>query len=104
MPQYFSIEEKQALCQEFLKSGLSQVKFTASKGLGNSTLTRWLNDLGYKIRKKQVAETSKLQQIKVSKPQPITPIQIILNNGTKINLPPNFCTDSLKSIITICEG
>ena len=101
MTKHFSIEEKKLLCKEFIDSKKLKKEFIANKGIGASSLGRWLRELGYKDSENS---TLKLQPVNFTKTNTAIPIQVMLPNGTKVNIPPGFCADSLKLILSACGG
>ena len=95
----FSRKDKQLICEEFSTSRQTMQDYCKKKQIGLSTLNRWMRELGYKRNKNK---KSSLARVKIDTPTnlALNPIQMILSNGIKINLPPNFCKDSLKIILT----
>ena len=102
MGKLFSPAQAKAIYKEFLNSGKTKTDFCKEKKIGKSTLYKWQQQLGESVS----AKTALLKEILITKPSKIAeplgnlePIQIILVNGTKINVPPNFCNPSLKLIL-----
>lgn len=106
MGKHVSESIKKLICKEYLSSGSTQKDFCVSKQITLSSLQRWLSNYGDKSPE---AKSPPLQQLKIKantnvNSKVLNPIQVVLTSGIKINLPPNYCNHSLKSIISILGG
>lgn len=101
MAKRFTVEYKKALCTDFLSGGLTRLLFCKSKGIGLSTLYRWLNKYNNtantqgKFKPINVKHTNELNFL------PSKTLQMILPNGIKINLPSQFCSSDLNSLLSV---
>lgn len=100
MAKHYSKEKRQLICDEFTRSSETQEAFAKSKNIGLSTLSRWLSE---RKRAGDLKEFTLSHPIQISKAatRGLSPIQVVLLNGVKVNVPPDFCHASLESIFSL---
>lgn len=121
-----SKEERDAKVKEYLQSGLRPEEFAEQKGIGFSTLKKWMADYvdenGNRIIKfrKKLREQKKInlsenknlfKELQVSVPEHNIPhpkkpdyIEIVVNNNVKLRLPSNTDSNYLIQIIKGISG
>ena len=107
MRKSFSQVQAKAIYKEFLNSGQTKVDFCKDRKISESTLYKWQRQLD----SANSSNTTPLKEIfitppdsKIAKPRKkLEPMQMVLVNGVKINIPPNFCISSLKLILQTLE-
>ena len=85
--------------QEWNKSGLTRIQFCREHQIPVSTFDYWRQRLRKKPENPGIQEQG-LVKLTVS-PQPAIPItySVIFSNGTKLQIPENYSTESLKRLI-----
>lgn len=102
MGKKFTNEQKISICKEFTESNSSQREFVKIKNISMSSLNRWLSKFRDKKISNHADKAQKFTSISVENNiTKLEPIQIVLNSGIKLNLPPNFCNKSLELILCL---
>lgn len=112
MRKTYSNTEARQLYNEFISSGKLKQIFCKEKKIGATTLYRWEKKFGAcpKLKNHPDSKSTTLKEISITNSianrsnARHEPIQIILLNGIKINIPPNFCKLSLEIILNNLGG
>lgn len=100
MAKRFSVEYKKSLCEEFLASDLTRVLFCKNKNIGFSTLSRWLKTHNARDESRDAFQPLRTKYVEGVNCVADKMLQMILPNGIKINLPPQFCSSDLNSLLS----
>ncbi len=108
------------LISELRASGLSQVEFSRRRGICHRTLNNWLSKSPYRERAERVLAARAQSRSHVGPPKfvPVslfattrtiepravsTPIEVVLQSGTRIMVTPGFDDETLRRVIATLE-
>ena len=101
--QFYSKEYKLSMCEEFFSKQQSTYNFCREKNIACSTFNRWISKYRSNKSGRFFVEVGvKTADIDIQRIK--EPIQVVLPNKIKINIPPNFCSESLGLILLSIGG
>jgi hypothetical protein len=102
-----SSEEIKRLVLEFEASGLRQNEFCRNHGLALSSLQRQLKRR--RLDKAEAKKCSRLIAVELAKKdrdgnsQPICALEVVLSSGCRIEVRPDFDSDTLERLLSVLE-
>ena len=94
---------------EFVSSGMRQSEFCQSRGLSFGTLDRHLKKLRWKRRSKPISPVGRLVKVELAarkssqQHEPSCGLAVVLSGGRRIEVHPDFDTDTFERPMGILE-
>src|SRR5208283_1712132 len=95
-------EEIQQLVAEFVSSGMRRTEFCRSRGLSFGTLNRHLKKQRWKRRSRRASSAGQLVPVELAarksptQPDPSCGLAVVLSGGCRIEVYPDFDTNTLN--------
>jgi len=101
--------EVQQLVAEFVSSGMRRSEFCRSRGLSFSALDRHLKKRRWKRRHRPVSSADRLVPVELAarksptQPEPSCGLAVVLPSGLRIEIYPEFDTNTFKRLVGVLE-
>jgi len=102
-------EEVQQLVAEFVSSGMRRTEFCRSRGLSFGTLDRHLKKQRWKRKSRRASSASRLVPVELAarkaptRHEMICGLAVVLSGGRRIEIHPDFDTNTLEGLMGILE-
>src|SRR5208283_439230 len=101
--------EIQQLVAEFMSSGMRRTEFCRNRGLSFGTLDRHLKKQHWKRRSRRASSVSRLVPVELAarksptQHEPSCGLAVVLSGGCRIEVHPDFDTNTLKRLMSALE-